>query len=360
MRIPFLSERSEDEEEYTDRDEKLPSKRKFKDLKSEYRKSRKEPHRPWGNKERLFVALVLLSTIIASAIGGLSARSWKLPGLPKFKLPEFKLPSLTGIIGETIVIEKNDDGEKIASKADEITTRVSEITENLSGIYAFYLIDLDSDFSFGLNEDEVMTAASLVKLPVMVLMYREAELGNLKLNTEYLIKDSDKISGSGSLSGKAEGTSVTYKDLVYYMGHESDNTAFNIARKILGDKETQDYIDKIGMASTTLTKNLTTPHDVGSFFRKLWNKELISVKSRDEILEVLTDTIYENFLPRNVDEEVMVSHKYGREIHVINDAGIVFTEKPFVLVVMTEGIVENEAEEYLPKVIKQIYDGWIH
>jgi len=27
---------------------------------------------------------------------------------------------------------------------------------------------------------------------------------------------------------------------------------------------------------------------------------------------------------------------------------------------MTEGIVENEAEEYLPKVIKQIYDGWIH
>src|SRR5687768_11808648 len=66
----------------------------------------KEAIKPWGKKERLFVLYVLLFTTIASAFFGLSAREWKLPGLPKL---EFEIPNFSK---GTIILE-NEDKTKI-------------------------------------------------------------------------------------------------------------------------------------------------------------------------------------------------------------------------------------------------------
>ncbi|EKD62517.1 MAG: hypothetical protein ACD_52C00139G0005 [uncultured bacterium] len=362
MKIPFINRnknRDYEDGESVNEEERLPAKKKFRDLKPENRKHRREPTRPWGAKERVFVFVVLLVTVVASAIGGLSARSWKLPGLPKLKPPQISLPNITGLFSETIVVEKDDDGQTLKDKADEIVSGVSKVTKSLSGVYAFYLVDLGSGFSFGVNQNEVMQAASLMKLPVMTLMYKQSEEELIDLAAIYTLKQEDKVSGSGSLYGRSVGEEFTYEELVLLMGKQSDNTAFNVLRGILGDKNIQEFIDGIGMANTSLVKNTTSAKDIGLFFQRLWDIQLVSKVSRDKILEDLTDTIYEDFLPRGVEKGVEVAHKYGREVHVINDAGIIFAEKPFVLVILSGGIVDKEVEEALPKIISLIFTKWI-
>jgi len=45
----------------------------------------------------------------------------------------------------------------------------------------------------------------------------------------------------------------------------------------------------------------------------------------------------------------------GAEIGVIADAGIVFAEKPYLLVILSEGVIETEAREVLPKISELVY-----
>ncbi|OGM23729.1 hypothetical protein A3D00_00815 [Candidatus Woesebacteria bacterium RIFCSPHIGHO2_02_FULL_38_9] len=344
-----LFRRKKEEENY-EYEEELPARKKFRDLKPENKRMRREPPKAWGKKERLFVLFIFLTTIIISAVLAASARSWKLPGVPKITIPIIK--------NEQIVIEKEDKNKiKNQQEAGKVILEFKNITNKLSGLYGFYVVNLESGFSYGVFQDEVMQAASLIKLPVFATLYQEAESGNINLETKYTLKNSDKLGGSGSLASKPEGTVFTYRELARLMGKQSDNTAFNIFRKVLGDDKIDKVIEKIEMKNTSLAENLTSPADIGTYFGKLWNGKIVGSKSKDEILSYLTDTIYEDIIPKGVPEEVVVAHKFGRDLHIINDAGIILTDKPFVLVVMSQGIIEKEAEIALPQIVKTAYDA---
>ena len=103
-----------DDEEYEEFEERAPSRRKFKDLNPENKKKRKEPVKPWGRRERLMILVVLLVTIFTSGILSLSARNYKLPGLPRFSLPSFDWGE------DTIIIEGNRQGREKAEKATNL------------------------------------------------------------------------------------------------------------------------------------------------------------------------------------------------------------------------------------------------
>lgn len=335
------------------------SPRKIKDLNPENRKRRKEPTRSWGKKERFWILAILLVTVLISGFLALSARNYKLPGLPRISLPQINLGDLFD--GETIIIGKKvTPSDRInQEKAERIIAAFKQKTGGFSGVYALSLIDLKSGFSFGVNATEEMTAASLIKLPVLVTLYREYERGNIDLETKYALKNSDKIAGSGSLAGRSAGTVLTYRELAKAIGKESDNTAFGIIRRVLGDENINQLMKDIGLAKTNLTTNTTTPREIGILFQKLWNKEIVSEKNQDEVLNFLTETIYENWIKAGIPEDVRVAHKYGREIHVVNDAGIVFSKDPFVLVIMTDGVVEREADEVIPQLAKMVYSEYV-
>jgi beta-lactamase class A len=298
------------------------------------RGKKNEFNKPWGKKERYIVLGVLLFTVITATILALSSRSWKLPGIPRIKIPEINI-----FKGETIIITKEGvtkDPNK--EKGERIVKEFRTATKDLTGIYALYVTDLGTGYSFGVNENETMDAASLIKLPVMALTYKEAEAGVIKLDDEP--KGSDK----------------TYRELLRAMGKRSDNTAQLAVVEILGRSQVQKTATDLGMANTNYEENITTPRDVGEYFEKLWNGKIISSTNKEEMLSFLTDTIYEDYLKKGVPEDTRVAHKFGVLLHVINDAGIVYTEKPYVVVIMTKGIVEKETIEAFPKLSKIVYD----
>jgi beta-lactamase class A len=314
-------------------------------------RKKKEPPKPWGRKERMMVLILLLVTSGASFVLALSAREWKLPGLPRLVFP-----NMTIFQESTIVVEGDNPNGRISQKAEKIKNAFHEITESQSGIYGLYVSELNSGYSFGVNDTETFQAASLIKLPVLAALYSEAEKGSIDLDQEYRLKNSDKRSGAGSLSYKQEGYVITFRQMAELMGKQSDNTAFNIVRNTLSDQIITSYTKSYGMIATDLDENETTPQDIGQFFKKLFDGELVSSTAKEEILDYLTDTAYEKWITAGVPEDVRVSHKYGSEIHVVNDAGIVFSEDPYVLVITTKGVVEKDANEILPQISKMVYE----
>jgi len=303
----------------------------------------KKEQTPWSKKERMLVFWALVLTAIPALFLGLSARRWKVGGLPSLKLPDISWE-------QTFIIEGD------MATQSELESQLTQITHAYSGIYGVYVYETGNLARWGINESQTFQAASLIKLPVIVALYQKAEEGEIDLDSTYTLKDEDKISGAGSLQNQPAGSEFTLRELVSLMGKESDNTAFGVVRNLLGDEKISDFMLRIGMKNTSLKNNTTTPEDMGILLRKLYEGKIVSVKSRDEILDFLTETNYEDWLVNGVPENVRVAHKFGRETHVLNDAGVVFTPRPYVVVIVSEGIVESEADEALVEISRFIYD----
>ncbi len=318
-------EEIDDEEEIL---EERPSPKKIRDLAPENRRKRKEPVKPWGRTERIVVLIFLLLTILIPAGLGLSARNWKLPGLPKLSLPKLSFEN------EPIVIEGDDSDRRKTSQAKDYFLGA---TQELSGVYALYVIRLDDGSSYGVNHTQVMQAASLIKLPIMAMVYKKAEDGIIELDS------------------KAPDSSSTYRQLLEAMGQRSDNSAQIKVVSALGEDKIQKYIDDLGMEDTSFKENLTTPKDIGLFFERLFKGLVIGEAGREEMLGFLTNTIYEDWIIKGIGK-VRVAHKYGREVHVVNDAGIVYSNRPFVLVILSDGVVEGEADRVIPQIAAKIFE----
>ena len=79
------------------------SKRRFRDLNPRNKKKRKEPSKPWGKKERMIVLIILLVSVVVSAILAIGARN---KNTFRLSLPEFDINSLNIFKEETIVVGK--------------------------------------------------------------------------------------------------------------------------------------------------------------------------------------------------------------------------------------------------------------
>ncbi|MBM3209508.1 serine hydrolase [Candidatus Shapirobacteria bacterium] len=289
--------------------------------------------KPDNLRKNLAVFLVFTGTILASVL----------------MTPSLKWHNIfQKILGEKII-----EGEK--EKAKVIKEKLATLVSPFSGTYGIYIYNFTTGEELGIRENEVFPAASLIKLPVFAAFYQEAERGGLSLNTKYQILNTDKVAGAGSMYYAKPGTVYTYKEMLELMGKQSDNTAFNVFVKLLGKEKIQQAIDSLGMRRTSFAKNETTPAEVGLFFRKLYQGNLVNRENREELLSYLTKTAWEERIPAGVPEGVRVSHKVGTEIGVIADGGIVFAPKPYILVIMSKDVIEKEAKELLPRISGLIY-----
>ena len=110
------------------------------------------------------------------------------------------------------------------------------------------------------------------------------------------------------------------------------------------------------MRKTSLKKYETTPEDVGMFFRQLYQGGVVNKENQDEILRFLSKTAFEEWMPAGLANDIRVAHKIGKDIGTFSDAGIIFAQKPFVLVIMSKNAKEKEAQEILPKITKAVWE----
>jgi beta-lactamase class A len=330
--------------------------RKFRDLSPENKKKRKEPPKPWGKKERGIVLGFFLFTTISATLMFLLSHNFKLPGLPKIGL-NMKSVNLKNPFAEEIIeIGQKKNLPNNDAKAKNAIALFDKEVKPLPGLYGLYVIRLTDRTSYGVSTNAKFQGASLIKLPLMVLMYKMNETGELDLNTKYTLKNSDKVKGSGDLYLAKEGTLYTYRQLAEFMGKNSDRTAYKVMKEIITDAKLKEFIGKIGMENTDIDTGETTPSDIGNLLAGIWDGTLINEDNKKEILGNLTDTIYEKWITVGVPKDVVVAHKFGQDVGVMADGGIVLSKSPYIIVVMGDGITNHDADILFPKISKGIYE----
>jgi beta-lactamase class A len=235
-----------------------------------------------------------------------------------------------------------------------------------------------------INAREEFHAASTMKTPVMLEVYKQAEAGTLSLDDSVLVKnefysivDSSTYSLSPDDDSYSElyeqiGTRQSLRDLVYHMIISSSNLATNIVIELAGaDKVTQTLRD-IGANDIQVRRgvedskayqqglnNTTTAYDLMRLFEAITQHEIVSAEASQAMIDILLDQRFNEMIPAQLPDDVKVAHKTGWITGLHHDSGIVFLPdgESYVLVILSKNLTNEDAGvQALADVSKVIYD----
>ena len=151
-----------------------------------------------------------------------------------------------------------------STPAGDLRATIRARLDSLNARSSFYAKQLSTGRDIDVRADEPMNTASVIKIPVMILAFRDADAGRLNLAERYTIRPEDVRRGTGLLQGFAIGLQPTLRDLVTQMIITSDNTATDIMIGKVGLARVNRMLDSLGYRETRLRMT------VGQIFRAVW------------------------------------------------------------------------------------------
>lgn len=259
----------------------------------------------------------------------------------------------------------NDIGSHILSfnfnypSQDKLLSDIKGIISKSQGSYYVYIYDLNSKKGFGINENTVLTAASLNKVPILASLYYLAGKGEIDLEKVVILQEEDiQDYGSGSIRYDPPGTPYSLKTLARLMMEKSDNTAAHILSMTVGMDKIQDLVNTWGLIQTDMTDNYTSAKDMEIIMEKMYKGEITTPALNTEMLNFMDSSDFDDRIPRGIPATVKFYHKTGDEIGKLHDVAIIdFDKRPYFLGVLTSDIIDEPiAKENIAKISRLVYE----
>ena len=303
--------------------------------------------------------------------------------------------------------------EDVVGQNGDLASRIEESLNALNAKTSFYAKHLPSGREIAIRADEPMNALSVIKIPVMVLAYRDADAGALNLDERYQIQPEDMRRGSGLLQSFTPGIEPTYRDIITQMIITSDNTATDVVIKRLGLGRVNTMLADLGFEQTRLrftpgelfravleladpgNTSLSdrevfdsgfpsdpeaavrsfgfegdsaqwlgriTAREISQMLEAIEEGEFASPESSDEMISILRRQFYSSRLPQQLRGRASIAHKTGDwPPHAGNDVGILYYEGgPTVVAVFTNQNQGDffELEAALGRIAVDVVDSW--
>lgn len=270
--------------------------------------------------------------------------------------------------------QKTDFREIVISQMDSIQGNVAVAFINLS----------DPSDTLFINVEEEFHAASTMKVPVMIELYKQEEEGKLNLDDSLLLVNEFKSIVDGSpysmdIGDDSDdviyskiGTTVAIKDLIYSMITVSSNLATNILIELVDAKNVTATMRSLGAEKIEVLRgvedqkaydlglsNSTTAKDLLIIMQAIAEKKAGTEADCEEMVGILKDQKFNEIIPFYLPEEVSVAHKTGSITGVHHDAGIVYLPdgRTFVLVLLSKNLEDfDKGTEQLAGISKTIYE----
>jgi beta-lactamase class A len=223
-----------------------------------------------------------------------------------------------------------------------------------------------------INPDLQLHAASTMKVPVMIELFRQVEAGQRKLDDTVLVTNqftsihdgtSYTLSATEDSDGdiyKAMGMRLSYRTLVEAAITVSSNLATNILIEQLGAKNIQATVDRLDASGMQVLRgvedqkafdagknNSTTARGLLMLFEAIGKGKAVNPASSAAMVDILKRQKFVGGIPAGLPPGTPVAHKTGWITRIRHDAGIVYGKRPYVLVVLTRGIQDPKVADTL-------------
>lgn len=227
---------------------------------------------------------------------------------------------------------------------------------------SFYFRNLNTDAWVGINQDADYYPASLLKVPVMIAYYKEAETDPSILNQPITYENISTGDPFDAPSDLLPGKVYTVQELINAMIISSDNGATLTLLNNIDEDTLNDVYANLGIQNPG---NNSADYQISTrtyalFFRILYNATYLDPEYSDKALALLSQATFANGLVAGLPEGTQVAHKFGE--HVLNsgdmatgvelsDCGVVYyPSHPYLICVMTSTDSVQDSEN----IIKQI------
>ena len=225
----------------------------------------------------------------------------------------------------------------MAAKTDWSQVEAVVANASESGTVGVTIIGPDGDRWSHLGSRK-FSAASTVKIPIMIEIFRQIDAGKRALDDRYTITEADQTGGSGVMGHLHDGMEFTVNDLIYLMISISDNRATNILIRMADMDAVNRTMRDLGMANSVLgremkgrlaianeSENWATPSDYADVIRAILDGEAASRTSCDAMIAMLgkqqNSRRISRYLPQS--NSIRWGSKTGSNAGVTNDAGFI-------------------------------------
>ena len=270
----------------------------------------------------------------------------------------------------------------------DLKTDIKKVLAEEDGTYAIYYSDLTNpELEIAINPDTVFHAASTMKTPVMIEVFRRANAGEFSIhdsiridNTFYSIVDGSEFSldldpESQDLFEQRAGELATIYDLTHAMITYSSNIATNLMIQLVGAEETTQSMRELGAENIQVLRgvydmkafdqglsNSTTARDLAVIFRSFASGNATEREAVQMMIDILEDQYYRDIIPKYLPDDVVVANKTGSIAGVEHDSGLVYLPdgRSYLLIYLSKNVPDQKKSRDIgARISKKIYDFYM-
>jgi beta-lactamase class A len=246
---------------------------------------------------------------------------------------------------------------------------LKRLANNTPGLVAITVSDAGGRMPISVNGDWNLPAASVIKVPVMVEVMRQASLGRFSLDREVTLTAQDIDCGSGALCDAGVGMTFSVRNLMRIMIDNSDNTATNMLIRLVGRENINDTMTGLGLTQTRLGDSIhvyergirslrTSTNDMMRLLVMIAGRRLVNEQASDLMLSILEEQRHNDLMPKPLPKGLIIAHKTGTLHDTLNDVGIVDLEgSPYIVCVITTHLEDlDDGARLIRRVSKATYE----
>jgi len=254
-----------------------------------------------------------------------------------------------------------------APPAQGLETRVRKLIDASGAEVAVAMRTLDGRSALLIDPDKKFHAASTMKVPIMIELFRQADAGTLRLDEPLPIKNEFHSIVDGSVyqlsvgdDSDAEmyariGKAMTLRDLCEAMITVSSNFAANLLIERVGADNVRKTVTRLGADGMVVLRgvedqkafdkglnNETTARALEVLMLAIAQGKAVSPTADADMAAILKRQTFHDAIPAGLPEGTVVGHKTGNITKIHHDAAIVYGPRPYVLVVLVRGIADQK------------------
>lgn len=254
---------------------------------------------------------------------------------------------------------------------NSLEKQIADLASTVTGTISVDIRHLESGVRIAHNAEYRVMSASVIKVPVLVELYRQVDEGKLSLSKTIELRDEYKVGGSGILDQMHPGLKLTLRDVAALMIVVSDNTGTNMIIDQVGVESVNARMAELGLKSTYLARrlmdleaarrgvnNFCSAADISLLLSMIAAGTAASAESCKDMLKILHAQQFKDKIGLMLPNHVDVACKSGWFEGVSHDSGIVFAKSGrFVISVMTEELKDIfEEHVVIAKITRMAYD----
>ncbi len=327
-------------------------------------------------RNRAVLSVLVLAALATSFYGGWAARSALPATVPANERMQVQREGYDNLVNPLLSCDIPDQKEftEFAPIEKVIQALVDrKVSTNQATSISVYFRTMNSGRWVGVNENEKYTPASLLKVPIMIAYYKEAEASPDILTKKVTYAITPAMRSLINLDAPdllTENKEYTIEELIEQMITKSDNVALYLLANSIDPNSLKEVYSDLGVPFGT-GQDPTEPDQMSAknystFFRVLYNATYLDKEMSQRALHVLTQATFADGIVKGLGAPLIVAHKFGkhtvtgstgavtdRELH---DCGIVYyPDHPYFLCVMTKGVDYDQMATTISDVSGLVY-----